>query len=165
MKTSRILLACMVLLASSASLADASSEFSVLLDDHWEWQMATSPVMASMLGDRRFNDQWGDGSLKGNEKQNQDTREFLRRVYAIDKNALSADDQLNYELFRRQLQENVDEYEFNAHLMPFSHRGGIQNLENITNQLRLVTVEDYEDWLARVEKIGDLVDQTIALAE
>ena len=127
--------------------------------------MATSPVMASMLGDRRFNDQWGDGSLEGNEKQNQDTREFLRRVYAIEKNALSADDQLNYELFRRQLQENVDEYEFNAHLMPFSHRGGIQNLENITNQLRLVTVEDYEDWLARVEKIGDLVDQTIALAE
>jgi len=165
MKTSRILLASMVLLASSASLADASSEFSALLDDHWEWQMATSPVMASMLGDRRFNDQWGDGSLEGNEKQNQDTREFLRRVYAIEKNALSADDQLNYELFRRQLQQNVDEYEFNAHLMPFSHRGGIQNLENITNQLRLVTVEDYEDWLARVEKIGDLVDQTIALAE
>jgi uncharacterized protein (DUF885 family) len=165
MKTPRILLASMVLLASSASFADASSEFSVLLDDHWEWQMATSPVMASMLGDRRFNDQWGDGSLEGQEKQDQDTREFLRRVYAIEKNALSADDQLNYELFRRQLQENVDEYEFNAHLMPFSHRGGIQNLENITNQLRLVTVEDYEDWLARVEKIGDLVDQTIALAE
>jgi uncharacterized protein (DUF885 family) len=165
MKTSRILLACMVLLASSASLADASGEFSVLLDDHWEWQMATSPVMASMLGDRRFNDQWGDGSLKGNEKQNQDTQEFLRRVYAIDKNALSADDQLNYELFRRQLQENVDEYQFNAHLMPFAHRGGIQNLENITNQLRLVTVEDYEDWLARVQKIDDLIDQTIELAE
>jgi uncharacterized protein (DUF885 family) len=165
MKTSRILLACMVLLASSASLADASSELSVLLDDHWEWQMATSPVMASMLGDRRFNDQWGDGSLKGNEKQNQDTQEFLRRVYAIDKNALSADDQLNYELFRRQLQENVDEYQFNAHLMPFAHRGGIQNLENITNQLRLVTVEDYEDWLARVQKIDDLIDQTIELAE
>ena len=165
MKTPRILLASMVLLASSALLADASSEFSTLLDDHWEWQMATSPVMASMLGDRRFNDQWGDGSLKGTEKQNQDTREFLRRVYAIDKNALSADDQLNHELFRRQLQENVDEHQFNAHLMPFAHRGGIQNLENITNQLRLVTVEDYEDWLARVQKIDDLIDQTIELAE
>lgn len=165
MKTPRILLVSIVMLASSVSFADASSEFSTLLDDHWEWQMATSPVMASMLGDRRFNDQWSDNSPKGNERQNQDTREFLRRVYAIDKNALSADDQLNYELFRRQLQENVDEYQFNAHLMPFSHRGGIQNLENITNQLRLVTVEDYEDWLARVQKIDDLIDQTIELAE
>ena len=44
MKTSRIFLACMVLLASSASLADASSEFSVLLDDHWEWCYSQEPV-------------------------------------------------------------------------------------------------------------------------
>ena len=127
--------------------------------------MTTSPVMASMLGDRRFNDQWGDSSLEGYEKQHKDSREFLRRVYAIDKNDLSADDQLNHELFRRQLQEDVDEHQFNAHLMPFAHRGGIQNLENITSQLRLVTVEDYEDWLARVAKIDDLIDETIALAE
>ena len=127
--------------------------------------MATSPVMASSLGDRRFNDQWGDRGLDGYENQHRDAKEFLRRVYEIDKNALSADDQLNHELFRRQLQEDVDEYQFNAHLMPFSHRGGIQNLENLTNQLRLVTVDDYEDWLARVEKIDDLIDDTIALAE
>ena len=127
--------------------------------------MATSPVMASSLGDRRFNDQWGDRGLDGYENQHRDEKEFLRRVYEIDKDALSADDQLNHELFRRQLQEDVDEYQFNAHLMPFSHRGGIQNLENLTNQLRLVTVDDYEDWLARVEKIDDLIDDTIALAE
>ena len=28
--------------------------------------------------------------------------------------------------------------------MPFFHRGGVQNLENLTNQLRLVTVEDFD---------------------
>ena len=155
----------MALFTSSASLADASADFSTLLSDHWEWRMATSPVMASSLGDRRFNDQWGDRGLDGYENQHRDEKEFLRRVYEIDKDALSADDQLNHELFRRQLQEDVDEYQFNAHLMPFSHRGGIQNLENLTNQLRLVTVDDYEDWLARVEKIDDLIDDTIALAE
>ena len=155
----------MALFTSSASLADASADFSTLLSDHWEWRMATSPVMASSLGDRRFNDQWGDRGLDGYENQHRDAKEFLRRVYEIDKNALSTDDQLNHELFRRQLQEDVDEYQFNAHLMPFSHRGGIQNLENLTNQLRLVTVDDYEDWLARVEKIDDLIDDTIALAE
>ena len=165
MTTPRILLVLIALFTSSASLADASAEFSTLLSDHWEWRMATSPVMASSLGDRRFNDQWGDRGLDGYENQHRDEKEFLRRVYEIDKDALSADDQLNHELFRRQLQEDVDEYQFNAHLMPFSHRGGIQNLENLTNQLRLVTVDDYEDWLARVEKIDDLIDDTIALAE
>ena len=60
--------------------------------------MATSPVMAAMLGDRRYNDQWPDSSLAAIEQRHDATRDFLRRVYALDRNALSADDQLNYEL-------------------------------------------------------------------
>jgi uncharacterized protein (DUF885 family) len=165
MKTPRLLLASLLLLAFSASFGDASSDFATLLDEHWEWRMATSPVMASRLGDRRYNDQWPDNSLDGIEKRHVETREFLRRVYAIEKNSLSTDDQLNYELFRRQLQENVDEHQFNGHLMPFAHRGGIQNPESLTSQLSLRTVEDYEDWLGRVQKLDDVIDQEIELAE
>jgi len=127
--------------------------------------MANSPVMASRLGDRRYNDQWSDDSLAAIDERHVETREFLTRVYAIDRTALSTEDQLNYELFRRQLQDDVDVYEFNEHLMPFSHRGGIQNPENLTNQLRLVTVKDYEDWLARIEQLDDVIDQQIKLAE
>jgi uncharacterized protein (DUF885 family) len=165
MKTPRLLLASLLLLASSASFGDASSDFATLLDEHWEWRMATSPVMASRLGDRRYNDQWPDNSLDGIEKRHVERQEFLRRVYAIEKNSLSADDQLNYELFRRQLQENVDEHQFNGHLMPFAHRGGIQNPENLISQLSLRTIEDYEDWLGRVQKLDDIIDQEIELAE
>ncbi len=165
MKNPGSLLALLLILASNACFADAQSDFSALLDEHWEWQMSTSPVWASMLGDRRYNDQWSDDSLAAIEKRHAQTREFLRRVYAIDRNSLSGDDQLNHELFRRQLQDDVDEYPFNEHLMPFSHRGGIQNPENLTNQLRLVTVADYEDWLARIEQLDEVIDQTIKLAE
>jgi prolyl oligopeptidase len=165
MKMTRILLSSLLLLTSSASLADASSDFTTLLDEHWEWRMANSPVMASMLGDRRYNDQWPDNSLDAIEGRHAATREFLRRVYAIDRTMLSTEDQLNYELFRRQLQDDVDEHQFNRYLMPFSHRGGIQNPENLTNQLRLVTVKDYEDWLARIEQLDEVIDQQIKLAE
>jgi prolyl oligopeptidase len=63
------------------------------------------------------------------------------------------------------MQDAVDEHQFKDYLMPFSHRGGIQGLHNITNQLRLETVEDYDDWLSRLDKIRILVDQEIDLAE
>jgi prolyl oligopeptidase len=165
MKMPRNVFALLILLASSASLADASSEFATLLDDHWEWRIATSPVMASMLGDRRYNDQWTDMSLDAIEQRHVDTREFLRRTYAIDSAVLSTEDQLNHELFRRKLEDSVDKYQFGGFLMPFAHRGGIQNIENISNQLRLVSVEDYEDWLARIQQLDDLIDQIIKLAE
>jgi uncharacterized protein (DUF885 family) len=153
------------MLSCSVSIADSSTQFATLLDEHWEWRMANSPVMASRLGDRRYNGQWSDDSLAAFDKRQVETRSFLTRVYAIDREALSTEDQLNHELFRRQLQNDVDAYKFNAHLMPFSHRGGIQNPENLTNQLRLVTVEDYEDWLERVGKLDDVIDQQIELAE
>ena len=161
----RLMITALLLLAVRALFADASSDFTTLLDEHWEWQMANSPVMASSLGDRRYNDQWPDDSLVAIEERHVATREFLKRVYAIDRNNLSAEDQLNYELFRRQLQNDVDEYQFKEYLMPFSHRGGIQNPENLTNQLRLVTVKDYEDWLARISQLDDVIDRQIKLAE
>ncbi len=165
MKTPGTLLAALLVMTSGAAMADAAEEFATLLDEHWEWQMSTSPVWASMLGDRRFNDQWSDDSLDAIENRHVQTREFLRRTYAIDSAALSAEDKLNHELFRRQLQDNVDEYQFGDYLMPFEHRGGVQNVENLTSQLRLVSVEDYEDWLARIQQLDEVIDQTIKLAE
>jgi len=165
MKRLHIVTGIFLLAVSTASWADATADFAALIDDHWERHLANSPVMASMMGDRRYNDQWPDDSLAAHERRHDETREFLRRVYAIERMALSEAGQLNYELFRRQLQDEVDAYQFRGHLLPFFHRGGVQNLENITNQLRLVTTRDFDSWLARMDKIDVVIDQQIDLAE
>ena len=165
MKIINFAAAALLLSLSTASLADADTDFATLLDEHWEWRMATSPVQASMMGDRRYNDQWKDQSLTAIERRHDQTRAFLRRVYAINRTDLSTAGQLDYELFRRQLQDDIDEHQFRDHLLPFFHRGGIQNLENTTHRLRLETVRDFEDWLARMRKVDILIEQNIALAE
>ena len=165
MKKIMIALCYLMMAAMGAAQAENSADFQALLDEHWEWALSNSPEMASRLGDRRYNQEWSDQSLDAIEQRHKDTREFLRRTYAIDRNALPAEEQLNYELFRRQLQDQVDSHEFQGYLLPFSQRGGVQNLNNLTNQLRLVTVQDYDDWLARLGKIDKVIDQTIELAE
>jgi len=161
----KITLTSLLLTVSGTALGDASTDFNTLLDEHWSWTLANSPVMASMMGDRRYNQEWGDGSLKAIEQEHVETREFLRRAYAIERNALSDADQLNYELFRRQLEDEVDEYQFNDHLLPFDHQGGIQNLDITASRLRFTSVADYDDWLARLGKIDTLIEQTIDRAE
>ncbi|MDJ0792829.1 MAG: DUF885 domain-containing protein [Woeseiaceae bacterium] len=158
-------LALMLFAASAAAQADAATEFKTLLDEHWEWTLASAPIMASTMGDRRRNQEWGDMSLGAIEQRRQDTKAFLRRVYAIDRAVLNEADQLNHELFRRHLEDQVDEYRFNAHWLPFSQRGGVQNMDNLANRVRISTLQDYDDWLARLRKIDDVIDQTIALAE
>lgn len=165
MKIARFVFAWVLLAGCSIARADATTDFATLLSEHWEWTLATAPVMASTMGDRRYNRDWRDQSLDGIARRHEELREFLRRAYAIDRNQLSEDDQLNYELFRRLLQDDVDGQQFHAYLMPFSQRGGVQNLDSLTNQLPLVTVQDYDDWLARLGKIDVVIDQTIALAE
>ncbi len=165
MKRTGIAFTLMLLATAGSALADATSDFEALLDEHWEWTLRNDPVMASGMGDRRYNREWRDNSLDAIGQRHRDRREFLRRTYAIDRSALSEEDRLNHELLRRQLQDEVDEFQFNGHLLPFSQRGGIQNLDNTTDRLRMVAVEDYDDWLARLGKIDVVVDQAIALAE
>ena len=153
------------LVLSSLAWSEPTQEFSALLDEVWEWQLAENPMFASQLGDRRYNDLWSDDSLEAIERQQDETRAFLQRLYAIDRSGLSGADQLNYELFRRALQNSVDSFAFNAHLIPFNQRGGVQNLDNNTNSLSFATVKDFEDWLARLSKVDVVIDQSIDRAE
>jgi len=127
----RFILTWLLLTSSSAAFADATADFNALLDEHWAWTLTNSPVMASMMGDRSRNQDWGDQSLDAIDQRHNETREFLRRTYAIDREVLSVDNQLNYELFRRQLQDDVDGHQFNGDLMPFSHQRGIQTLDGL----------------------------------
>jgi prolyl oligopeptidase len=152
-------------LASQCALAGASEDFHALLDEAWEFYLAENPMVASRAGDRRYNTEWRDRSLDAIKRRHLQRRDFLRRVYAIDKTALSDADHLNYELFRRDLQQRVDSHQFNGYLMPFSQRGGVQNLDSQASYLRFDTVGDFEDWLARLDKIDTVIDHTIEVAD
>ncbi len=165
MKTLTIGLAALLLSLSAMARADATSDFTAVLDEHWEWTLKNSPSFASSLGDHRYDDHWRDESLSAYETRHDERREFLRRIYAIERTALSDADQLNYELFRRHLQDDVDLYQFGGHMMPFFHRGGVQNLEDTTNRLRLATPQDFDNWLTRMGKVDVLIEQQITLAE
>lgn len=159
---SRLLL---TLLLSSAALADPADDFHRLLDEHWEWTLASAPAFASRLGDTRYNREWTDRSVEAALERQEQRAEFLQRLYAIPREALDAEDRLNHELFRRQLTQEIDAHRYRGYLMPFSQRGGVQNLESLANYIRLESRSDYEDWLARMEKVDAVIATTIAVAE
>ncbi len=83
------------------AMADANDDFEALLDDAWEWQLSENPVMASRLGDRRYNGLWRDLSLDAIERRQEQRLDFQQRLRTINDAGLSAANQLNYALFRR----------------------------------------------------------------
>ena len=134
-----------------------------LFDAEWDYQMEQNPTWASTLGDRRWNDRWEDVSLDAIQKRQQHRQEALARLKQIDREKLSAADQLNYDLFQKEYETEVEEYKYRTYLLPLNQRGGIQTTDELTELLRFQTVKDYEDWVARLRAFPRLMEQTIAL--
>ena len=165
MSNARNLAISLIFLTNLAANADPADDFRVLLDESWEWQLVQNPVFASSLGDRRFNDKWADLSIEAIETRHQQRQDFLDRLRAIDASGLNENDQLNYDLFRRELHNDIDGHQYKNYLMPINQRGGVQSLESTAEQLRMQTVKDYEDWLARMAAVPEVIEQTMALQE
>ena len=161
----RFIVAVFLSLTACFASADPAEDFAALLGEAWEWQLDEYPVRASMLGDRRANDRWGDNSLQAIERRYQEQRTFLTRLQTIDASELNEQDQLNYDLFRRQLQNDIDANKYRAFLMPINQRGGVQSIESTAENLPMSSVQDYEDWLARMASVDDVIEQTMALQE
>jgi uncharacterized protein (DUF885 family) len=55
-----------------------------LLAEQWEYNLRTNPIMATIVGDKRYNGQLGDFSEEAVEKDLRQARQFLTRLEAID---------------------------------------------------------------------------------
>jgi uncharacterized protein (DUF885 family) len=163
MRPLRFLLASAVLVLSGAAHADASRDLRALFDAEWERGLRENPISASYYGDPRFNDRLPDASLAAIQASQAADRAALARLKAIDRAALPAADQLNYDTFQWQLERQIERQRFREFLAPIDHRGGLQSLHELTELLRFEKVKDYEDWLSRLRGFGRLTDDTIAL--
>jgi uncharacterized protein (DUF885 family) len=143
--------------------ADAGKALSSFFEAEWNYEMEQNPTRASSLGDRRWNDRWPDRSLDAIRKNEQHTIDALARLSKIDRTHLSPADQLNYDLFKKDLETEIEGFKFRAYLMPINQRSGLQTLDELGDRLRFETVKDYEDWIARLRSLPALVEQEIAL--
>ncbi|HEY6305009.1 MAG TPA: DUF885 domain-containing protein [Candidatus Angelobacter sp.] len=129
----------------------------------WDYDMQQSPERASELGDRRWNDRWSDDSLEAFARRNRHQQDVLAQLAKIDRGALSPQDQLNYDLFKKRYMDSLEGYKFHGFLLRGDQRGGIQTTDELADSLRFQTVKDYEDWITRMRTFPAVMDQTIAL--
>ena len=71
----------------------AAIQLHQIFEDSWNEDMRQSPVWASMLGDRRYNDQWQDLSKAAFVQRAEQTKGMLKRLESIDLERLSEADQ------------------------------------------------------------------------
>jgi uncharacterized protein (DUF885 family) len=84
-----------------------NKEFRVLLHDHWEKTMESSPIWATMLGDHRWDDRIADQSLAAQERSRAEQESWLKRAEAINPQELSTDEKRTHALFVHKVQTDL----------------------------------------------------------
>src|SRR5438067_13543791 len=96
---------------SAADLDKRRKALADLLKDQWEYTLRTNPEFASILGDRRYNDQSSDVSEAAVKRDLAATRSFLARLERIDTAAFPEQEVIDKALLARNLRENVENIE------------------------------------------------------
>ena len=155
MKTTAIAAA---LAVSSLSLAvaqdDASGALQSLLDDHWAWSLEQSPVFATTLGVRDYDDRIGSPSLETNDAQVAKMREFKERLEAINQDSLDAQEKINRDLLLLNLSTSIEADEYGGKYMLMTNRYGPHTtITRLPDRLPFFTKADYESYVSR---LGDI---------
>ncbi len=88
--------------------------------------------------------------------------EFLQKLDTIDRTQLSADNQINVAILTAQVKNSVDQYRFNAHMMPLTSEYGFHSgLSFLASRHDFSQRQGFEVYLARLAAIPRYFEQNM----
>jgi uncharacterized protein (DUF885 family) len=151
--------------AAAPAPVGESERLRLLFDRAWDDKLRLHPEFATYIGFPGQNDRWSDLSPAGLEHLRAVTNEELNALKAIDRSRLTPPEQVEVDLFRRRLEGQIEGFRFPAEQLSLTEYGIQQTVPNALAAAPASTLQDYEDLLARLSALPELVDQTIALLE
>lgn len=138
----------------SPDVAQRSRALDKLFDDYWQQSLRYSPEGATFLGDSRYNDSWSDYSGAAYNAALAREADFIVRLGAIDTAGLPDQQRLSSELLMRSLIDDQEGARFKTWQMPVTQFGGPQTtLPQVIAVMPFTTVQDYDNYIARLNKI------------
>jgi len=147
--------------ANQASVTQNRKDLNAVFHDYWEDNLKHSPEFASSLGDKRYNDQISDYSVKAQNDTLAREQNFLMRLAAIDTTGLNTQEKISRDLLMRDFTTDLEAQEFKEWEMPLNQMSGIYSTyTRLAPQLSFDSVKDYDDWIARLHAIPKAFDQS-----
>lgn len=148
----------------SSSVASRIAQQNALFDEAWQTALKMNPTLATAVGDYRYNDQLGDYSLAASTARHQRDVADLARIKAIDPTGFPEQDQISHDLFLRQLEQRVADYDLKEFEMPLGGSGGgggiHANLADLPLAMPFDSVKHYEDYISRLHQFRRAFLQT-----
>jgi uncharacterized protein (DUF885 family) len=165
------------LLATSLSLAFStvaafaapteSERFHQWLAAQWELTLQRQPVLATSLGDPRYNDRLIDDTTAAYRAQaKRDAEQRLKALAGFNKAKLDPKDRVSYSILKLDLEQDLSGGRFPEWMQPISQIGGLPNFLAQMGTGQSIqpfrTTKDYDDWLKRLALAVPVFDGTIA---
>ncbi|MGH7623189.1 MAG: DUF885 domain-containing protein, partial [Gemmatimonadaceae bacterium] len=131
----------------------------------WDYRNTEYPEFATYTGYKGQNGRWTDQSMEAIARRKMELQDPIAVMASIDRASLSADDQLNYDLFKRRADDAVDGARFPDEELAISQQGGPQLLPQSLELNPNTTVQDYEAILSRIDSLPVVIDESIALLQ
>ena len=134
-----------------------------LVNEEWEFELQTSPEMATSIGDNRYNDRLTDYSAEEIQSEIEQRRKFLARFEAINPSGFSQQDALSRTLMIRKLRQEVEGAQFKPWEMPVNQMNGAHlELPELVTLTPFTAASDYEKYVARLHQVPRMFDQLTA---
>jgi uncharacterized protein (DUF885 family) len=148
------------------SSSDADRDLSRLVDGYFEDVLKLNPLIATFIGDVRYNDRLAnDIAPEHVAAMTELHRRYLDNLRKIDSHTLSTSSQLTRAIFERQCSEELDSAKFPSYLLPIDQTGGLPStfveLGAGESAQPFASVRDYDNFLRRSVDFSAWVDQAI----
>ncbi len=159
------LLAAAALAMTTPVQASPDEDLGTLMDEIWAAALRESPILATRVGVRDYDDQVRDISLAAEDRRAEQAAAYLERLRAIPRDQLSESRRTDYGIVERMLSETVEANGFGQRLMLFTtYSGWHQGYAGMANGLPFQTVADYESYLARLRQYPSINDEAIRIS-
>jgi len=141
-----------------------SEELSQLFEDYWQSWMQHDPLFASMCGDKRYDDLLPSAADTGYASWKEQMQGFRRRQDDIPRSALSPVEKLNYDIFARLLDMEIEELNHFFYRLPISRTAGFHMLlPDLPTFMTMEDLRDYDNYLSRLQAIPVFFAENIEL--
>ena len=153
--------------AASAARAETPDEaFRALTERETAWHFAEHPIDATYAGRTEGADTLGVVTDEAQRKRLVHWDETLAALDRIDPKSLSAAEQVNYRIFRDQLEARANNVRYDAHLMPLNSDSAFYSeIAQLPRVQPLATVADYRRYIARLDDLPRWLGEYTALLE
>ncbi len=156
-----------VIPVTETAKVDPAVAMQQLFTDYWEESLVLNPVVATYVGDSRYNDRLPN-FLSAAERAKVTTfnQKWRARIAAIDTTSLAEQDRNSTQILLRELDMSLEGDRFPGYLQPINQFYSLPNqmaqLGSGTSAQPFKTVQDYDNWAKRAALIPPLFAQAIA---